>query len=196
MPTAYYNDLDAAWQHAWEQLARGCADRRHGFHLAQLATVDAEGAPDLRSVILRAADVETTALRVHSDARSTKCAQLAADGRAALLVYDARRKLQLRIRGRISLHGDDATAEAAWQAAKPMSRVCYRIEPGPGTAIATPDGYRHPEPATDATDPGREHFRVLLLQAESLEWLYLAADGHRRARWQQSNGWRGEWLAP
>lgn len=196
MEAAYYNDLDAAWQHAWQQLARGSEDRRHGFHLAQLATVDAEGAPDLRAVILRAVDAETMALRMHSDARSAKCAQLATDGRAALLVYDAPQKLQLRIRGHISLHGDDATAEAAWQAAQPMSRVCYRIEPGPGTALAAPDGYRHPAPATGASDPGREHFRALLLRAESLEWLYLAADGHRRARWQQSDDWRGEWLAP
>ena len=196
MPSAYYNDLDAAWQHAWQELARGCADRHHGFHLAQLASVDTEGAPDLRAVILRAAAADATTLRMHTDARSAKCAQLAADNRAALLVYDARSKLQLRIRGRISLHGDDATAEAARQAAQPMSRICYRIEPGPGSVIATPDGYRHPEPETDAPDPGRTQFRALLLQAESLEWLYLAAEGHRRARWQRSEGWRGMWLAP
>lgn len=143
--------------------------------------MDGAGAPDLRAVILHAADTESLTLRVHSDARSARCTQPAADPRAALLVDDARRKLQLRIRGRISLYGNDATAEAAWQAAQPMHRVCYRIAPGPGTTIAAPDGYRHPEPATGATDPGREHFRALLLNAHSLECLQLAAYGHRRA---------------
>lgn len=196
MSAPYQNDLDAAWQHAWQELARGCADQRHGFHLAQLASVNTEGAPDLRAVILRATEADTKTLRMHTDARSAKCAQLAADDRAALLVYDARSKLQLRIRGRISLHGDDATAEAAWQAAQPMSRICYRIEPGPGSTLTAPDGYLHPEPDAGAPDPGRAHFRALLLRAESLEWLYLAAEGHRRARWQQNDGWRGGWLAP
>ena len=40
---------------------------------------------------------------------------------------------------------------------------------------------------------------VLLVEIETIEWLYLANAGHRRARWQWDalqNSWAGSWLIP
>lgn len=196
MEAVYYNDLSAAWTRAWAELTRAVTDRHHGFHVAQMATLGADGAPDIRSLILRAADGDNQLLRLHSDARSTKCVQLQAEPRAALQVYDAPGRLQLRIQGRVSLHASDVLANHAWQETHATSRVCYRVQPGPGSALGAPDGYAHAAPDGTGSDPGRECFRVLLLSADVVEWLYLAAEGHRRARWRRADGWRGEWLAP
>jgi hypothetical protein len=45
MPGESCEELGAAGQRPWQRLARGSKDRRHGFHLVQLATVDGQGAP-------------------------------------------------------------------------------------------------------------------------------------------------------
>lgn len=197
---AYYNDLEASRAHAWSELARAAADRRHAFHQVQVATVAANGLPEVRTVILRGVDARTGTLRFHSDGRADKLAALAANPVAAVHAYDARAGLQLRLRGPVAVHADDALAEAAWRDAHAMSRVCYRMAPGPGTPLATPDGYapgvdRVPEDG--AADPGRVHFRAIVVHADMMEWLCLAAAGHRRARWERSADiWRGRWLAP
>jgi hypothetical protein len=39
----------------------------------------------------------------------------------------------------------------------------------------------------------------LLVEIDTIEWLYLANAGHRRARWQWNeaqNAWAGSWLIP
>jgi hypothetical protein len=45
----------------------------------------------------------------------------------------------------------------------------------------------------------RTNFAALLVEVESIEWLYLANAGHRRAYWQWDalqNSWVGSWLIP
>jgi hypothetical protein len=68
--------------------------------------------------------------------------------------------------------------------------MCYAIEPGPGTPIASP-----PPAPTDA-EAGRLHFAVLLLEFHAMEWLWLAAEGHRRARFTWGEAQAAEWLVP
>jgi hypothetical protein len=48
-----------------------------------------------------------------------------------------------------------------------------------------------------AADDGQKNFAVLMATVDRVEWLYLAIEGHRRARWTWSEGgWQGTWLAP
>ncbi|MCS3903469.1 hypothetical protein J2T55_001490 [Methylohalomonas lacus] len=192
----FYDDLDAAFAHAWQQLARAVADRRHGFRVIQLATTAADGTPRVRSVVLRA--VTAGQLQFHTDSRSAKLTEIAAQPRVALHAYDARDKLQLRLLGSASRHDQDDRRAAAWAATQEMSRVCYRIQPAPGTPIANPHAVTHAMPQADP-DPGYRNFTVVSVTVDRLEWLYLAAAGHRRARWQRCAGgddWSGHWLAP
>ena len=105
----------------------------------------------------------------------------------ALHAYDPGQRIQLRLRGLASLHSDDDLAAAGWNASRDFSRMCYAIQPGPGQPIAVP-----PPAPTDARS-GRAHFAVISMVVDELEWLWLAAEGHRRARitWggQPSAGW-------
>jgi hypothetical protein len=77
-----------------------------------------------------------------------------------------------------------------------MSRQCYAIAPGPGTQIAAGDAFALPEPATQGED-GFENFVAVTVTITSLDWLWLAHGGHRRAHFEQRDaGWHGRWLAP
>lgn len=185
------HSLDDTLAEAFRLLARGVADRRHAFHTPALASLAPDGAPEARTVVLRGFDAPGRCCRLHTDARSGKIAGIARDGRAGLLFYDAGAKIQIRLAGRVTMHADDAVADAAWQATRDFSRLIYAIQPAPGTPVPAPP----PAPVEDTG--ARVNFRVLRLGFDTLEWLWLAADGHRRARFH----WTGAapsatWLVP
>lgn len=179
-----------AW--ALALVARGVADRRHPFHTPVLATTGIDGAPQARTVVLRGIDPVTRQLRLHTDARAGKVAELEAEPRATLMFYDPGAQLQLRLAGRATLHRDDALADDAWAASRDFSRMCYAIEPAPGRAIAAP-----PAAPLDS-QAGRPHFCAVILHLHTLESLHLAAGGHRRARfaWDQASTPTATWLVP
>lgn len=193
---SFYDDLDGFRAEGWRCLAEGVANRHSPFHTPSLATVDAEGRPRLRTVVLRASDAGAGTLRFHCDRRSDKALEIAQSGRAALHVYDRAAKLQLRLEARASLHVDDAIADAAWAGALAMSRVCYGVEPAPGTALPAGDAYTLPE-EDPAARVGRENFCAVVLSAERLDLLYLDRRGHRRAVFfREGEDRRGTWVAP
>lgn len=193
---AFYDDLDAARAELWRLLEAGPRTARNAFHTPALATVDAHGLAQVRTVVLRAVDPDAGTLRFHCDRRSRKAAEIAATGRAALHVYDAAAKVQLRVGGRARLHADDALADAAWAGAMAMSRVGYGIAPAPGAIIADGAAYALPDEASAPT-LGRPNFAAVVVRAERLEFLYLDRRGHRRAAWARDGaGWAGAWLAP
>jgi len=188
---AHADDLAKIRTAAFALLARGVADRRSPIHTPTLASIGLDGTPRARTLVLRGFEATTRTIRLHSDRRSGKFAELTQDPRCALHGYDPAAQVQLRLEGIASLHTDDAVAQSAWQASRPFSRICYSIEPGPGTVISEPI----PAPQDEAA--GRPHFGVILLRVHSLEWLWLAAAGHRRARWDWLPGEeRATWLVP
>jgi hypothetical protein len=192
MPAEPDATLEECLAEAFRRLARGVADRRSAFHTPTLATIGTDGAPEARTVVLRGFEAASRTLRMHTDGRSAKAAELARDARCALHLYDAGAQLQLRLSGRAALHAEDTVAEQGWAGSRDFSRMCYAIEPAPGTPIAAPP------PAPRDAAAGRAAFCVILLRFDRLEWLELAAGGHRRARFT----WAGEpapamtWLVP
>ncbi|KQU04927.1 pyridoxamine 5'-phosphate oxidase [Methylobacterium sp. Leaf469] len=193
---AFYDDLDASFFELWRLLHEGPALRRNAFHMPALATVDAGGHPQVRTVVLREADPAAGTLRFHCDRRSAKAGEIAATGRAALHGYDTASKIQIRVSGPARLHTDDAVAEAAWAASRVMSRTCYGIAPAPGTALPAGDAYTQPEDGADL-DLARPNFCAVVVTATRLDFLFLDRRGHRRAGWERgAAGWTGAWLAP
>ncbi|MGG5808115.1 pyridoxamine 5'-phosphate oxidase family protein [Falsiroseomonas sp. CW058] len=183
--------LPDALAEAFRHLARGVTDRRHPFHTPTLATIGTDGAPRARTLVLRGFDAAARTLRLHTDLRSGKAAELAADPRCALHLYDAAGGVQIRLAGRATLHRDDAVADAAWAGSRVMSRAVYAVEPGPGTPIAAP------LPAPSDAGAGRTRFAVITVRFDSLDWLELAATGHRRARFDWTTGApEATWLVP
>ncbi len=191
---AFYDDLIETRRHCWALLARGVADRRSPFHGPMVASLGLDGRPRARVVILRGCDVAAAALRFNTDRRSEKFAELMHDPRISLTGYDAGSKIQLRAEGVVSLHTDDAVADTAWEAARPFSRVCYGTAPAPGTEQQ--HGGDFTLPADDAAiAAGRSNFSTVVIRVATLEWLYLAHAGHRRARFDLETG-IDRWLTP
>lgn len=184
--------LDEALQAAFGLLARAVADRHSPLHTPTLATVAADGGPSLRTVVLRAFDPATRRLRLHTDRRSAKTAEIAAEPRVMLHGYDPGAQVQLRLAGRARLHLDDAEADAAWAASRVMSRLCYAAPDPPGAVLPAP------APAPEDAEGGRGNFAAVTVVFESLDWLMLAHAGHRRARfaWDAACRRSACWVAP
>lgn len=192
----WYDSLDGSLAEAWRRLARGAADRRSGFHTPMVATLGHDDRPRARVVVLRAADPSLWSLRFHTDRRSEKFAELRADPRIGLTGYDAGAKIQIRIEGSASLHTGDSVADAAWSGSRDMSRACYGVVPGPGQGLSTGAGFALPEHAPEIA-AGRENFCAVTIEVKSLEWLYLAIAGHRRALFRRDGAsMDSTWLVP
>ena len=188
------DDIDEVLVSAWRLLARGTADWREGFHTISAATIGLDGRPRNRTVVLRGVDSLTRTLRFHCDRRTGKCAELSADPRIALLGYDPHTGVQLRVEGMATLHTDDAVAEEAWSRSLPSNRINYGSVPAPGEIIRTGGDYAL---SAAGEEGGRSEFCAILVRMESLEFLHLAREGHRRARFRW-DGARIEatWLVP
>ena len=186
----WYDDLAGFEDAAWALVARGAADRRSPMHTPVLATLGLDGAPRSRVLVLRSVDRAARRLRFHSDARAGKVAEIEREPRASVAFYDKAAKLQVRVNGLARVHRPGTpVANEAWEATREFSRTCYRVEPASGAALGTGDAYDHPA----REDEGRENFVAITLDADATEALFLAAAGHRRARFA---GDTREWLVP
>jgi pyridoxamine 5'-phosphate oxidase len=188
-----YDDLAGSLDYALQLLARGVADRRAPFHTPSVATLGLDGTPRVRTVVLRSYDLEQRQLRFHTDQRSTKIAEIMANPRGAMLFYDAGQKIQLRVACQFSLP-KGTSWQTAWDATAPMSRECYQVDQPPGTPIESPELARFD---AAATEDGAINFQPVLAKIETIEWLYLAASGHRRAYFDfQGATPLMQWLVP
>ena len=183
-------------------IGRGVADRRHAFHTPVLATNGVDGFPAARTVVLRGFDPRQRTLIFHTDRRSTKIAELSADPRVAVVFYDARGKVQLRAAGTASIHIGDDVASAAWERLSAWSRRGYLGAP-PGTPSLEPTSglpadLEHREPLPKEADDAAANLVVVHVLITRLDWLYLAAQGHRRAAftWGDDDCLRAEWRTP
>ncbi|MBN8942463.1 MAG: pyridoxamine 5'-phosphate oxidase family protein [Rhizobiales bacterium] len=191
-----WNVLAASLDAAWAVVAAGVLDFGAPWHLPTIATVDRQGAARLRTVVLRDCDPARRQLRFHTDSRSSKASELAADPRIAVHANDAGRKLQIQLAGRALMASADGAGQAAWGSARLGSRACYAVEPGPGATIAEGGAYRLPADEAGIL-AGSAHFLAIEVTVERLEWLQLHEAGHRRAAFDWTGtAWDGRWLVP
>ncbi len=181
--------LAALLEDTWRGLVRAAADRRHPWRTPVLATVAADGSPNARTVVLRAVDPPTRTLRLHTDGRSAKAGELARDPRVALVFWDPRSRVQLRLRGCAELLHEGPEHAHAWATTPPAARRDYATTLPPGTPIATREEIAHGD--------GAANFAVILVRVMTIDRLSLAAEGHLRAvfAWEGDEP-RATWLVP
>jgi pyridoxamine 5'-phosphate oxidase len=85
-----------------------------------LATVDADGLPDVRMVLLK--DHDANGFVFYSNSESAKGRQLAADPQAAILLYWKSLNRQIRVRGPVS-SVTDAESDSYFNSRHPRSRA-------------------------------------------------------------------------
>lgn len=194
---AFYNSLDGSYERAWALIEQGVVNRKSGFHTLSVSSITQEGTPTSRIVVLRGAERNDFQIRFHTDNRSRKTSEFSQNPNVCLLFYDARLKTQLRLDGIATVHKDTELRENAWKETRPFSRICYRVDPGPGVIVDNPlDVKQFPEPQFE--DHGYDAFTPVTVRVSRMEWLYLAAKGHRRAEYDlKADGtYSGRWVSP
>lgn len=184
-----------------EQFAAWFEDARADVPLTEamtLATVDADGSPDARMVLLKGFGPD--GFRFFSNYESAKGEQLAANPRAALILYWRELDRQVRIRGsveRLSAEDSDAYFSSRPRdsqigaAVSPQSRPIERGELDRRfTELAEELGEEDPD------RPG--HWGGYLLRPEVIEfWQGRESRLHDRFRYTRRDGaWEVERLAP
>lgn len=186
------DDLGALVSHITARLVRAGDDRDDSWRTPALATVADDGGPSVRTVVLRSVDAQARRLTVYTDGRSRKAAELQERPVAELVFWDDRDRQQLRVRGGVTVAGDGPEVDAAWERLAPETRRTYGPA-APGAPVAGPAGGH-----AAAGDGNRRAFAILTVGWTRWDWLWLAADGHRRCRvdWSPAGKPSARWIVP
>ena len=155
---------------------------------------------DGRIVVLRKSDEENSLVQYHSDIRSNKIDKLKANNNAAMLFYDKEEKIQVRLKVECIVNHNNEITKESWSKTQHISRKCYLVDNGPGTVSEIPTTGLKPELdnfdyTKEQSEEGYKNFTVIQCKIKSIEWLYLAAKGHRRAKFDLEND-KEHWLVP
>jgi pyridoxamine 5'-phosphate oxidase len=199
----FYNDLSLTLKEIQRVIEEGVTNRRAASHHPIIANIDTSGRPSQRVMILRECNWVSSALRFHSDLRSDKISQIEANADASVLMYDEAAKIQIRLTGKLRL-GSEASAQAAWEASTEFARRCYMTQSAPGSKASEamsglPVWIEGKQPTEDMLVNARTNFAIVYFEFDSIDWLYLANGGHRRAKFMRetdSHDWAGSWLIP
>jgi pyridoxamine 5'-phosphate oxidase len=166
-----------------------------------LATVGADGAPDARMVLLKGHGAD--GFRFFTNYESAKGAQIAADPRAALVIYWREQDRQVRVRGsleRLAAAESDAYFATRHRESRLGAWASPQSRPLPDRD-ALEAGLRETEARWEGEDevPRPDHWGGFLLRPETIEfWQGQRARLHDRFRYtrEPGGGWRIERLAP
>ena len=197
----FYNNLDKIYLKIWELLEEGLANRDASFHIPVFICGDDTNI-DGRMVVLRGANRKDKNLWFHTDIRSKKIKSLKNKPIGSLLFYDKEEKIQLRITGKTKVNYKNNITKKSWDKTPHMSRQCYLGNESPGSESLFPtsglseeiDNHKY---SIEESEVGYKNFCVIEIFIESIEWLYLAAKGHRRAYFALKNSSvEKKWLIP
>jgi 3-hydroxyisobutyrate dehydrogenase len=155
---------------------------------------------DGRIVVLRKSNETNNLVQYHSDIRSDKIAKLITNKNASMLFYDKEEKIQVRLKVKCIVNHENEITKASWLKTGHISRKCYLVDNGPGVESDKPTSGLKPELdnfeyTMKQSEEGYKNFTVIQCKIKSIEWLYLAAKGHRRARFDLQNN-EDNWLVP
>ena len=199
MQPAYYEDFKEIKKKIWSMLDDAVTNRSSQFRIPVFICGDQKDF-DGRIVVLRKSDQSNSLVQFHSDIRSDKIAKLKSNKNASMLFYDKEEKIQVRLKVECNIHHNNETTKESWSKTGHISRKCYLVENGPGTESPKPTSGLKPELdnfefTMEQSEEGYKNFTVIQCKIKTIEWLYLAAKGHRRARFEVNNN-KEYWLVP
>ena len=199
MQPAYYEDFKEIKKKIWSMLDDAVSNRSSQFRIPVFICGD-QSDFDGRIVVLRKSDQSNNLIQFHSDIRSDKIPKLKNNKNASMLFYDKEEKIQVRLKVECNINHDNEITKQSWSKTGHISRKCYLVDNGPGTESPTPTSGLKPELdnfefTMEQSEKGYKNFTVIQCKIKSIEWLYLAAKGHRRARFEIDNN-KEYWLVP
>ena len=197
----YYNDLNEVYSKIWNLLKLGFQNRDAPFHIPVFICSN-KNKSNGRIVVLRGIDEKQKKIWFHSDIRSNKVKILKSNSQATLLFYDKSEKIQLRVSGYTKINYKNDITKKSWKKTLHMSRQCYlgTETPGSTSSKATSgltEDIDNMKYTIEESEIGYKNFCVIENYIKSIEWLYLAARGHRRAHFSLENSSvKKKWLIP
>ena len=199
MQPAYYENLKEIIKKIWSMLDDAVTNRSSQFRIPVFVCGDQKDF-DGRIVVLRKSDQSNNLLQFHSDVRSEKIPKLKNNKKASMLFYDKKEKIQVRLKVECIINHNNEITKESWSKTGHISRKCYLVDNGPGTESPTPTSGLKPELdnfefTMEQSEEGYKNFTVIQCKITGIEWLYLAAKGHRRAKFELDNN-KESWLIP
>ena len=199
MQPAYYEDLKEIQNKYWSMLDDAVTNRGSPFRIPVFICTD-QNIIDGRIVVLRKSDRQKNLLQFHTDYRSSKVNIIKKNNKASLVLYDKKEKIQLRIKVECIINNQNLISEESWKKTQHISRRCYLTDDAPGTIsnnptsgmISTLEDFEY---TMEQSEDGYKNFTVIQCKIQSIEWLYLAAKGHRRAKFDIKKK-EETWLIP
>jgi hypothetical protein len=199
MQPAYYENFKEIKKKIWSMLDDAVTNRSSQFRIPVFICGDQKDF-DGRIVVLRKSDQTNNLVQFHSDIRSDKIPKLKSNKNGSMLFYDKEEKIQVRLKVECTINHNNEITKESWSKTGHISRKCYLVENGPGTESPSPTSGLKPdldnfEFTMEQSEEGYENFTVIQCKIKTIEWLYLAAKGHRRARFELDNN-KEYWLVP
>jgi hypothetical protein len=191
----FYNSLELTLLEAENLISDGVENTKSMFHTPVLSSF-VEKTISTRTVVLREFDSKNRTLRFHTDNRSGKIEELKENSISSVHGYDPDLKVQIRLKGKTSLHIDNEISKKAWAESREMSKMCYSVKDSPGNKISSPEPFDLIKEEIDI-ELGYNNFAVLHFSYDSLEFLFLKGAGHRRSLFDwSSDQLESSWLIP
>ena len=199
MQPAYYENFDEIKKKIWLMLNDAVTNRASQFRIPTFICGDQSDFGG-RIVVLRKSNQKDNIVQFHSDIRSDKIEKLKRNPKAAMLFYDKEEKIQVRLKVECLVNHNNEITKESWSKTQHISRKCYLVDNGPGSESKIPTSGLKPELdnfefTMEQSEEGYKNFTVIQCKIKSIEWLYLAAKGHRRARFDLEKK-KDTWLVP
>ena len=199
MQPAYYEDFKEIKKKIWSMLDDAVTNRSSQFRIPVFICGDQKDI-DGRILVLRKSHKSNNLVQLHSDIRSDKILKLKNNKNASILFYDKEEKIQVRLKVECIVNHDNEVTKESWLKTGHTSRKCYLVDNGPGTESCIPTSGLKPELdnfefTMEQSEIGYKNFTVIQCKVKNIEWLYLAAKGHRRAKFDLENN-KESWLVP
>ena len=183
---------------AWEDFKDGVKNTKSSFHFPVISTIDKDGFPSSRTVVLRKIDKKNKIISFNTDIRSNKWNEIINNNKVSVSIYDTSKKTQIRILGKAIVNYKNKIWESAWNSTPRMSRECYSTPYSPSTVISKPEDIdlNLKKIKTEDYEKYKINFGRIDIHIYSLDWLYLVHSGHRRAKFIYDKEVSMVWIAP
>ena len=196
---SYYEDFSEIEKKIWSLLVDAVKNRSSEFRTPVFICGNDKDL-DGRVVVLRKADQQNNFIQYHSDIGSSKIEKIKKNPNCSILFYGKEEKIQLRIKAECTVNHDNEITKESWEKTGHISRKCYLVTNGPGTESDKPTSgldnkFDNFDFTQEESEAGYKNFCVIRCNIKSIEWLYLAAKGHRRVLFDLENN-KKNWLVP
>ena len=197
---SYYEDFNEIEKKLWSLLTEAVKERSSEFRTPVFICGNDKDL-DGRVVVLRKADQKNNFIQFHSDIRSSKIEKIKKNPNCSVLFYGKKEKIQIRLKTECEINFNNKITKESWNKTGHVSRKCYLVNNRPGTVSEKPTSglngkFDNFDFTKEESEEGYKNFSVIKCKIKSIDWLYLAAKGHRRALINFEGSKKFTWLVP